>query len=154
MISVLTIGSLYWSSQPPINRETGIQQCTTNYPVPDAHHLPLIPVLANLPQGELRAVRQCHRALVSLENSFQMQLHSSFMDWRGRQKLTAQQLLSIDFLRPTSIWWVPLFWRELAAADWGWWRHQQRPLHCFEADNHWSETSVIRENTTSGVFDW
>merc|ERR550517_2398362 len=35
-------------------------------PVPDAHHLPLIPVLANLPQGELRAVRQCHRALVSL----------------------------------------------------------------------------------------
>ena len=38
MISVLTIGSLYWSSswwwdphQPPINRETGIQQCTTVY---------------------------------------------------------------------------------------------------------------------------
>ena len=60
----------------------------------------------------------------------------------------------VDFLRPTSIWWVPLFWWELAAADWGRWRHQQRPLHCFEADNLWSETSVIRENTTSGVFDW
>ena len=28
MISVLFIGSLYWS-QPPINRETGIQQCTS-----------------------------------------------------------------------------------------------------------------------------
>ena len=129
--------------------QLGDQLPSTWRPPPPAHPSPRQPATGRAPSCPPMPSRFGVSGKL-LSNAIAFQLYGL----RGRQKLTAQQLLSIDFLRPTSIWWVPLFWRELAAADWGRWRHQQRPLHCFEADNHWSETSVIRENTTSGVFDW